>query len=218
MKLLSELPVASLLVYPTQGKTSASQQACNFIRHTVKSDGFLPDGREAIPAAVKRLADLLPGSALEEFLADLGTLVPVPRSFPLQKDSLWPGASIAAALSSVGLGDGPEILLERVEPVSSSHLAVSGERLDPEEHVQTIRLRPGLLAGPRVTLIDDVVARGATLLACATLVKNALPGADVRAFALARVELDADLVALSDMVQPSLQQIERYASGKLWRK
>jgi adenine/guanine phosphoribosyltransferase-like PRPP-binding protein len=38
----------------------------------------------------------------------------------------------------------------------------------------------------RVTIVDDVVTKGSTLLAAASHVKSVLPGTEVRAFALVR--------------------------------
>jgi adenine/guanine phosphoribosyltransferase-like PRPP-binding protein len=50
----------------------------------------------------------------------------------------------------------------------------------------TMRVSPGIEQPARITLVDDVVTKGATLLAAASLVAEAFPGIDVRAFTLVR--------------------------------
>ncbi len=52
-------------------------------------------------------------------------------------------------------------------------------------HYETIACSTRLFAA-KVTLVDDFVTKGRTLLAAATRVKEALPQAEVRAFALVR--------------------------------
>lgn len=57
----------------------------------------------------------------------------------------------------------------------------------PERHYNTLRVERELLEVPkRITLVDDFVTKGATLIAAASRVKEAFPAADVRVFALVR--------------------------------
>lgn len=63
------------------------------------------------------------------------------------------------------------------------------KRGDPRflQFYESMRARLDLLDRPRrVTLIDDFVTRGATLLAAASRLQEALPGAEIRAFVLVR--------------------------------
>jgi hypothetical protein len=86
--------------------------------------------------------------------------------------------------------------------VRKSAFATAGERPSVHEHYASFAVErapsdpapigsgaiPGEYgaAGLRLTLVDDVVTRGRTLLAAAVRLREAFPTADVRAFALLR--------------------------------
>lgn len=58
----------------------------------------------------------------------------------------------------------------------------------------------------RVLLVDDVVTRGSTLVAAASMLLEQDPEIDVVPFSLARVEQD-HLHAISDMLAPAVETI-----------
>jgi hypothetical protein len=118
------------------------------------------------------------------FLAE-DVLVPVPGSSP-GAGGLWVAADLAEALVGVGLGAGTWAGLRRIRAVRKSGTAPPGARPSVERHYESFSVdRP-----PRelrsVVLIDDVVTRGRTLLAAAARVRDVLPGARIRGFALLR--------------------------------
>jgi adenine/guanine phosphoribosyltransferase-like PRPP-binding protein len=63
-----------------------------------------------------------------------------------------------------------------------------------------LRVDSNLLERPRrITIVDDFVTKGATLLAAASRVQEAFPEAEVRAFALVRTKgLVADIESISE--------------------
>lgn len=123
-----------------------------------------------------------------EFLAPDAVLVPAPRSAPLaSKDALWPARILCEALVRGGLGFEVLPCLVRTEAVRKSAYAGVGERPTPRRHYDTIRVELELLVRPaRITVVDDIITKGATLLAAASRVGEAFPSADVRVFALVR--------------------------------
>ena len=135
--------------------------------------------------ALDQLKIAVGDSGLVEFLGPDATLVPVPRSAPLSKPSaLWPARVISNGLVSRGLGAAVLPCLSRVEPVRKSSTAEQGTRPDADAHLRTIALSPEILTTKRITLIDDVVTIGRTMIAAASHVRAAYPNADVRAFGL----------------------------------
>jgi hypothetical protein len=143
-------------------------------------------GRQAsIDYALDRLKVALDDTGLAEFFGPDVTLVPVPRSAPLSSPTaLWPGRVICRGLVSRDLGTAMLPCLSRLESVQRSSTAAKGERPDPEAHLRTIAIEPEILTTKRITLVDDVVTIGRTILAAASHVRAAYPDADIRAFGL----------------------------------
>jgi hypothetical protein len=78
--------------------------------------------------------------------------------------------------------------LERTVAVPKSAFAgPDAKRPLPDQHHQTMRVTRELLEKPaRITVVDDFVTKGSTLLGAASLVKEAFCEAEVRGFALVR--------------------------------
>jgi hypothetical protein len=135
-------------------------------------------------------------AARGRFAAIFGTsvvLVPVPGSAPAQ-DRPWVGERLAWCLMELGLGAQVWPVLRRQYPVRKSAFSPAGERPSVLEHhasfaverahlTQALRGRGDRL---RLTLVDDVITRGRTLLAAAQRLAELFPAADIRAFALLR--------------------------------
>lgn len=138
------------------------------------------------------------------FASAFGTgvvLVPVPGSAPLQRTD-WVGARLAWCLKEVGLAAEVWPILWRQRAVKKSAFAAVGERPSVLEHYASFAIeRPVWDATPnsqrplagkpgepalRLTLVDDVITRGRTLLAAARRVRDAFPTAKICTFALLR--------------------------------
>jgi hypothetical protein len=128
-------------------------------------------------------------------------LIPVPGSAPLQRSD-WVGERLAWCLREVGLAAEVWPVLRRRHPVRKSAFAATGERPTVFEHYSSFAIEspdwarvpidPSRLGGEpgrgalRLTLIDDVITRGRTLIAAARRLRETFPAAQIRAFALVR--------------------------------
>jgi hypothetical protein len=128
-------------------------------------------------------------------------LVPVPGSAPA-RGLPWVGERLAWCLQEVGLAVEVWPVLRRCRAVRKSAFAPAGERPSVLEHYASFAIdrAPGNRApiwpggqvrkpnghSLRLTLVDDVITRGRTLLAAAGRLRAEFPGAEIRAFALLR--------------------------------
>lgn len=128
-------------------------------------------------------------------------LIPVPGSAPGQR-ACWVGGLLAWCLREFGLAAEVWPILRRSHAVRKSAFAAAGERPSVLEHYASFAVEhaargrlhvapcgsAGVSAGSglRLTLVDDVITRGRTLLAAAALLHEAFPAARIQAFALLR--------------------------------
>lgn len=114
-------------------------------------------------------------------------LVPIPGSTP-RKDatSLWVGERICAALLAEGVAASVATYLVRDYQVPKSAFQGWGNRPDVTTHYDSISVSADLLQPAKILLVDDIVTRGCTLLACGSRIQESFPEADVRAFAMLR--------------------------------
>jgi len=111
--------------------------------------------------------------------------VPLPSS-TLRPHGVWAAERLATALHGVGLGKGVWKCLYRSHEVSKSATALSGRRPTVRQHYESFALTDSDAPALRLLLIDDVITRGRTTFAAALRLHEALPNADIRAFALVR--------------------------------
>jgi hypothetical protein len=123
---------------------------------------------------------------LAGFFGNTDVLVPVPGSAPSVTGDFWAAKHLAAALVSEGLGGAAWAGLRRVRAVRKSATAAPGERPTVNLHYESFLIERPAVPPERIVLIDDVVTKGRTLLAAASRVHEAFPGAQIRAFALVR--------------------------------
>ena len=200
--LLSEITYGAFLAYSPRGQTRVSIDSRRIVR-----DGVKHDTPHIIRKAVERLLHILKGSGLEGFFGRNVILVPVPRRAPLRvKNALWPGKRICEELVKVGLGR--EILpcLERKRAVPKSAYAQPGVRPDPQVHFDSMALFPAVMIPEKITLVDDFVTRGSTLLAGTSHVQHSFPDTEVNAFALVRTR---GLI-------PEIEKIVDPCVGRIW--
>jgi hypoxanthine phosphoribosyltransferase len=132
-----------------------------------------------------QLQEALQESGLGRFLDPDVTLVPAPRSAPLSEPAaLWPGRMICEELVTRRLGKEVVACLERTEAVPKSAYADKGGRPTAERHLETMRVERALFPPRQITVVDDIVTIGRTLLAAASHLRAAFPEAELRAFAL----------------------------------
>lgn len=210
-KLLSSLRFGSLLAYSPNGPGDqephrSSKRFC----HALKTDGPYRES-PAIELAVERLAG---GefADLETFFSPEVVLVPAPSSSPFpkqlkipvrggEKDFLWVPRRICQALVSAGKAAAWTPLLQRDESVTRSSRAPARDRPSPLVHFDSISCRRDLIAAKRYVVVDDVVTRGATLLACASRLQEAYPEAEILGFALLRaISNSEEFVSILDPV------------------
>lgn len=197
--LLSELRFASLLAYAPQGQSPISLRSRD-VRSAIKRGD-----RQVLELAAHRL-EASSAAWLSEFFSSDTFLVPVPGSSP-RKDSsaLWVPRAFCRQLAARGLGREVQECLERSSPVPKSAYAAPQDRPRPSRHYDSLRVRGSLFAPRRITLVDDVITRGATLVAAASRVLETYPECEVRAFAIlrtmTRVEVDPILSPCSGIIR-----------------
>jgi hypothetical protein len=205
---IERLALATPLTYAVRG-TGPVSVSSRALRDRVKraDSQLLPQ----IAAYVKGLVD---AGTFTEFFGDV-VLVPVPGSTPLAPGAVGRGVSICNALRAAGLGSEVRELVERAEPVQKSAFAAPAERPTAAAHLASLRVVPTLDVPARVLLVDDVVTRGATLLATASCLVDAFPALEVRAFALLRTQSQGEITTMRD---PQLGHIELADNGQTYRR
>jgi hypothetical protein len=141
-------------------------------------------------------------------------LVPVPGSAP-SATRVWAAERLAVALHGIGLGDSVWPGVRRRFAVRKSATALNAERPTVQQHYESFYV-PNLSGAPqRLVLIDDVITKGRTILAAATRLHEALPCADIRAFALVRTM--GLLPDVTHFLEPCLGVV-RWAGGDARRE
>lgn len=139
--------------------------------------------------------------------------MPVPGHAPQEDDTLWVPRQICQAMVAAGLGMGIIPCVRRAFLVDRQSTRTSAQdRLTPAQHVNSMTFEGSLILGNRVLLVDDVVTRGATLLAAASLLRSQNPHIDIAAFALARVG-EAALEDIKHMLAPMIELVSCDAAG-----
>jgi hypothetical protein len=176
---MCHIPFASCYVY-SPGHLCAESR---LLRLSVKAGNV----RSLLDIAIRYDADAPYFGLLARFFPADAILVPIPGSRPHLYGRVSATERLALALMRRGLGARMWCGLRRVGSVRKSGTAPLGSRPSVRAHFDSMAVRgieiPG--ASP-VVLIDDVVTKGRTLLAAALRLREVLPRADIRAFALLR--------------------------------
>ena len=132
--------------------------------------------------------------------------IPVPKSAPRHKDSLWVPLEIANALRDEGLVADVSECLERVKRVNRSSTAGRGNRPSPIDHFNTIQFDlMNNFGDSGVILVDDVITRGSTIVGCTALILDAVPGVDMKAFTMLRTMGLGNFHAVKDSCEGAIQ-------------
>lgn len=167
-KLLSEIRFGSFLVYAPRGTSDVSSRAKQFVRALKEERPIYAPPQSPSDYAARRLAEEHPAILLESLLADAPLLVPVPRSSLPVQGGIWPALNIAEALVRHGIGAAVLPCLKRVSAVQKSAFAAAGTRPKPMEHYESIEAVKMVTDRQSLCLVDDVITKGATLLAAAS--------------------------------------------------
>ncbi|MBX3233764.1 MAG: hypothetical protein KIT84_09145 [Labilithrix sp.] len=135
----------------------------------------------------------------DPFLDSDAALVPVPRSGLLAEGALWPALEIARELRAWDFGSQVLPCLERTMAVAKAATSVAEARPKARTHLESLIVVEPLSLPARVTLVDDVVTRGAQLFGAAWAIWSVRPDVEIRAFAAVRTVSDAsDFIALAE--------------------
>lgn len=187
-KLPSEIEFASFLAYNPKpqafpSKISAwSRTVCN----AVKKDTAAWAKRQNLGV---RLRCEVGERIREKFLPSNATLVPVPGHAPMKDpNSHWSCRELCRVFVASGLGSRWIPLVQRAYAVQKSAWATKEERakLTPAMHYASMDAVHDFTAGSIITVVDDVVTSGGTLLATVARLQAVFPGASIRGFALIR--------------------------------
>lgn len=178
--MIRRLAYASCYVYSPAGKGAICERSR--LLRTLLKEG---DARFMYKYAVRVHQQAEQCSELAGFFSCDDVLVPVPRS-STKACGTWVAADLARALVHEGLGAMAWPGLHRVCAVPKSATAAPGGRPTVSRHFESFLMERPSIDPESIVLIDDVVTRGRTLLAAAARVREALPHAQIRAFALLR--------------------------------
>lgn len=204
---LSKLTFGSFLAYSSHGQSDLSRDS-RALRDRIKHDreSWTP-GLSMLRYAAARLAEELENvPTLRELLDPQALLVPAPGHTPLPPSRyaasiLWVPRRIAQELHQVSLGAAVAPILVRHSRIPKAAFAAPGERPTLDDHFNSLHVDPQIVDPPQaITVVDDFVTKGTTLLACATLLQNSYPDSVVRAFALVRTFSYSDVESIMDPV------------------
>lgn len=210
--MLSSIPYATFSNYSPRGTSELSRRsqrikdavkAAN--SHTIQSSFRYFDAQE------------VDTNSFRQFLGNNETLVPVPRSSPLQEGSLWPSLVIAEIFMEGGYGGVILPCVSRITAVRKSSTAGRGNRPTVTEHYESLSVDSSLFQPTSVTLVDDVLTKGSTVFACAMRLHEAFPEAEIRAFAMIRTQ--GLVPEITQIVDPSIGTITYDPeTGEIYRR
>lgn len=191
LKLLSRIEYASFLVYnPNSKKFSSDLSALSRrVVDAVKRETAQWASKQRLG---ERMAGELGDAIRGTFFPTGGTLVPMPGHAPLKDPaaSHWSARELCQHFASSGLASDWRPLLSRTEAVPKSAFSKPEDRPTAERHAESMSVSLELGVGEVITVVDDVITRGATMLAAVSLLAQAYPSAKVRGFALIRSDTD----------------------------
>lgn len=179
--MLSEIECYTCFVYSPRDPSELGLKARSACHQLKRGD------EKIISSTCRYVATNRETLQLADILGPHVTLVPVPGSKPLHSsDSLWPARSLVESLVRHGMGRDWHPLLLRTTGVPKSAFAPPGSRPTARRHYDTMHAVPANLASTAITLVDDVITKGATMLGALSRLTEAWPDIPVAGFALVR--------------------------------
>lgn len=178
--------------------------------------GWVKAGKITVIESALRHLEKPHARVLRPFLNPEVTLVPVPRSAPLAENALWPSKVIADVLAANGYGREVCALIERSVAVRKSSISPASERPLIPEHMASMSVLADMLSPDQITLVDDVLTKGSTTVACANLLQERYQNATIRIFAMMRTQGFVD--DIEKIVDPSVGFVIGHDSGKPYRE
>jgi hypothetical protein len=207
MQLPSELEFASFLQYSPSGQTQISRQSKDLC-YAIKNDRQWmfpqPDGSRIPESVIHRVATVIRArleavAFLQRFLGPDRVLVPMPRSAPQSSPgALWPTLRICEELVAIGLGKAVIPALVRHTAVTKAATAPKGQRPMPPQHYESARVDANLPFEDmsRITLVDDVITRGSTMVGMYGRLSEAFADSEIRCFAVVRTMSGQEVTVL----------------------
>lgn len=143
----------------------------------------------AIDYVSMRVAALAKHDHVRRFFDDKTALVPVPGSAPWRgEQQKWVGLLLAEALKSRGLTS-VSLLVRRTYRMRKSAFSAPGERPTHREHYDSLAIKGISDTAPeRITVVDDVLGRGATIMGTVARLREQFPTTVIRSFAALRIK------------------------------
>lgn len=217
----SDVEFASFLVYPQSGqrpRTDTERKAKNLIINMkqLRVSPLLtpPDVLDFIFTKLEAEMQLTP--ALRDYLSRPGVgVIAAPGSGLTRPFSVSCPPAIAKNMVLSGLATRVLPPVHRMTPVPKAAFAAAADRPTAQQHYDSMGLpNVDMNAPTEILVVDDVVTRGATLLAAVTWVRAAYPRAQVRAFAMART----GQVRKNHIADPVVGRIEYRDDGSTVRR
>ncbi len=207
---LSKVQFGAFLSYSPKGISESSAKSRNW------RDYIKRGNEEALKKAIVRLHSDCKSVPFKHFFEGDVVLVPTPSHAPLVgKEALWVPRLIAEYLVSEGLGNFTAPILKRKYCIPKSAYSHKGQRPTLQNHLDSMEVYGGLASVPaHIVVIDDVITKGTTLLAAASLIKEVYPHTQVSCFALLRTM--GRVAEVARVVDPCLGWIT-FENGDVYR-
>lgn len=215
--LRSEIEFGSFLAYSSHGSERLAAESKLWVGRIKRDELILrqpPQPMSDVVAA--RLRQRLNETPFSDWFHPGVSLIPAPASSPLKPGSLWVPYRIATAMAKLGLVGGTLPCLRRKVAVPKSATSRTSDRPRALQHYDSLCVENLAFSHEDVIVLDDVVTRGATLLAAVSRVQEALPGARVRGFAIVRTL--SDPTEFKEMFAPIAGHITLMVDGQTARR
>lgn len=202
--LLSEIEFGSYLTYCPRGNDDEIRKSKDVMLYIKNESSIGQPPKFMSRYVVEMIKEKINNLPFNNFFGDNVSLVPVPKSSLVQKDTLWVPDKIARSLVNQKLGIYCPCL-ERIKKIPKAAFSKSIDRPRAIDHYNSIKVKSILPRPQQIILIDDVVTRGATLIGCASKLNEIYPNIPIKGFAILRtISKPEDFVSIK---QPCIGKI-----------